>query len=93
MSESALMTDFTLGLLNKNIYESDVIKHLKKVGKSNGYKYFSFIVPSKYLKHINCDYHKKTDCFKDLSKSKKKMCNYFIKCGTVICVNLKNGLQ
>ena len=69
MSESALITDFTLGLLNKNIYESDVIKHLKKVGKSNGYKYFSFIVPSKYLKHINCDYDKKTDCFKDLDNS------------------------
>ena len=51
-----LTTDFTVGLLNKSITVPAMTKHLKKVGKSNGYLMYSFIVPRKYLKHIKCDY-------------------------------------
>jgi hypothetical protein len=65
---SALITDFAVGLTNNKrcgtgITESEMIKHLKKVGKSTGYKYFSFTVPKKYLRHI-----KTTDyCMKEVN--------------------------
>tara|TARA_S200002703_G_scaffold68553_1_gene59506 strand:- start:1026 stop:1268 length:243 start_codon:yes stop_codon:yes gene_type:complete len=55
-----LITDFCVGLANKNITIPAMTNHLKKVGKSNGYKYFSFIMPRKYLKHISCNYSTNT---------------------------------
>ena len=56
MSNTLLTTDFSTGLHNKSITKSAMITHLKKCGKSNGYKYFSFIVDSKYLKYMKCKY-------------------------------------
>lgn len=61
MSNSCTMltTDFAVGLHNNSITIPNIIKHIKKCGKSNGYKYFSFIVETKYLKHIKCPYKSK----------------------------------
>lgn len=67
---TALITDFTLGLLNKNIKEGSMIALLKKVGKSNGFSTFSFIVPRKYLKYVKCKYDIQRDAFDDLDNSK-----------------------
>jgi len=56
MSGITLMTDFVVGLHNKSITETDMIHHLKKIGKSNGYLMFSIIVDKKYLKYIKKNY-------------------------------------
>lgn len=56
---SCLTTDFSTGLYNNSITKSSMITHLKKCGKSNGYQAFSFIVDSKYLKHMKCEYKTK----------------------------------
>jgi len=56
---SCLSTDFATGLYNNSITKPNMITHLKKCGKSNGFKYFSFIVETKYLKHIKCEYKTK----------------------------------
>ena len=53
---SALITDYVVGLHNKSTTEAEMIKHLKKCGKSNGYAYFSLIIDKKYLKHIKKNY-------------------------------------
>lgn len=56
---SALITDFTVGLINKSITKQEIIKHLKKIGKSNGYKYYSVVVPKKFIKYIKADFDTK----------------------------------
>jgi hypothetical protein len=57
----AMITDFCVGLENNKrcgtgINEGDMIKHLKKLNKSNGFKTFSIIVPEKYIKYIRGDF-------------------------------------
>lgn len=73
MSDTALITDFTVGLYNKSITEGSMINLLKKVGKSNGFKVYSFIVPSKYLKYIKCNYMSETACKEDLDDFYKEL--------------------
>ena len=53
---TTLICDFSGRLYNKQIPISQVIWHLKKINKSNGYKYFSIILPRKLLKHIKGEY-------------------------------------
>jgi hypothetical protein len=47
-----------------------MIALLKKVGKSNGFSTFSFIVPRNYLKYVKCKYDFQMDAFDDLDNSK-----------------------
>jgi hypothetical protein len=48
-----------MGIYNKKITHAEIIKHIKKCGKSNGYQHFSIVVPKKYLKYLSCEYEKK----------------------------------
>lgn len=59
MSMDLLFTDFAVGLHNNSITIPNMIKQIKKCGKSNGYKHFSLILETKYLKHIKCPYKTK----------------------------------
>ena len=78
-----LMTDFATGEANFSrvfgiggISQADIIKHLKKCGKTNGYKTFSFIVNEKYLKYITCEYEKKKIDLVSLAEYEEDMTDY-----------------
>ena len=49
-----LFTDFTTGLINKQITPEKVEDLMKGLHNFSG---FSFIVPRKYVKHIKCKYY------------------------------------
>ena len=82
MSNFVLTTDFVVALHNnKNcgtgMSECDMIKLLKKIGKSNGFQKFAITIDKSYLKYIKnntyqtqeIDTSKLDDFYKDLYKN------------------------
>ena len=53
---TTLICDFSGRLYNKQMTNSQVIGHLKKIYKTNGYSHFSITIPRKLLKYIKGEY-------------------------------------
>ena len=56
---ATLINDYATDIYNKKITHSEIVKNIKKCGKSNGYQHFSIVIPKKYLKYFSCEYEKK----------------------------------
>jgi hypothetical protein len=71
-NDTALICDFSGRLYNKQMTNSQVIGHLKKINKTNGYKYFSITIPRKLLKYIKGDFSKEDYVMKLTEKEEKQ---------------------